>query len=488
MVESAAKLRALPYHKKKMVLVLSALHHFAEELREDGYTVEIIEAPTYVEGIKEHLTRQGSSKLVYAKPHEWGLMKALESAAEDDNFGVPVECLEDGGPRGHFLLERHEFEEWAADRKTLRMVDFYRFMRQRTGWLMKDGEPVGGKLSYDVENRSHARGRTPPDVPSFEPDDLTRKIMARVAEWSDHWGEVDGFDWPVTRRDALDQLDAFFSERSKDFGTYQDAMLSDEPFMWHGLISSSMNLGLLHPREVCERAVAEYEEGRMPLAAVEGFVRQIMGWREFIRGVYWLRVPQLREANLLSADRPLPAFFWEPDKTDMACLADSIGQVRETGYGHHIQRLMVQGNFALLAGISPRAISHWFWAGFIDAYEWVELPNVVGMAVFADDAFTTKPYAASGSYINKMSDYCSSCRYNVKKRTGPDACPFNPLFWSFMERHRERLEANPRLRMLYRTWDKFAGEERQAILETARGFLDDLEPETTGWKFDDDAG
>lgn len=483
LVESVAKSRALPYHKKKLVFILSAMHHFVEDLQSAGFDVEIVRAPTYLDGIAKHVAARKSPKVIALEPREWGMAQAFERAASENRLKVPLELR----PDRHFLVSRDEFEAWAHGRKHLRMADFYRWMRKRTGFLMDRQKPVGGKWSFDTENRQHARGESPPDVPAHPPDEITRVQMKRVARWKNHWGEVTGFGWPVTRQQALLALDRFFAERAKDFGRYQDAMLFDRPFMWHALMSAALNVSLLSPAEICARIVAEYETGRMPLSAAEGLLRQILGWREFIRGVYWLRMPGLRDRNLLNARRPLPDFFWEPEKTELTCLQQSIGQVLKTGYAHHIQRLMVQGNFALLAGVDPLEISHWFWAGFVDAYEWVELPNVHGMAVYADDTFTTKPYAASGNYIHRMSDYCRHCPRNVKARSGDDACPFNSMFWAFMDRHRARFEANPRLRMLYRTWDRLPEEERSATLQSARTFLASLNPPTKPWTFDDDA-
>ena len=419
LVESRAKGAALPYHRKKLVLVLSAMRHFAEELEADGFDVEIVNAPTYVDGIRRHVEARRSSRVVAMEPREWGLTRALDGAA----VGVPIERHDDGGEGGHFLLTREECREWLDGRSRIRMADFYRWMRKRTGYLMEDGSPAGGSWSYDSENREHAKGVTPPEVERHPPDRITRRQMERVREWGGHWGAVDGFDWPVTRSTALAELDRFFGSRAACFGRYQDAMLADAPFLWHALLSPPLNLSLLSPKEICDRIVVEYEAGRMPIASAEGLLRQIIGWREFMRMMYWARMPDLRDANLLGADRLLPDFYWDPARTEMRCLRQSIGQVLESGYGHHIQRLMVQGNFALLAGVAPLEISHWFWAAFVDAYEWVELPNVHGMAVYADDSFTTKPYAASGSYIHRMSDYCGECRYDVKQRSGEDACP-----------------------------------------------------------------
>ena len=486
LVESIAKSRALPYHRKKLVLVLSALRHFAAELEADGFDVEIVRAKNYVAGIRKHVAARKSDRVVAMKPREFGLARSLEVACERGELGAPLELHDDGGDGGHFFLTRAEIDGWMRNRKTVRMHQFYAWMRKTTGYLMDGSSPRGGKYSFDTDNRKTPGRERPADVIRFAPDPLTQEIMDKVAGWGGHWGEVDGFDWPVTRVDALRALESFFESNATKFGEFQDAMVAGEPYLWHARISAALNLSLLSPKEVCDRTVEEFEGGRMPLASAEGFLRQVLGWREFMRGVYWLRMPELREANGLQATRPLPKLYWQPELTELRCLRECASQVLETGYAHHIQRLMVLGNFALLAELAPIEVSHWFWAGFVDAYEWVELPNVHGMALFADETFTTKPYAASGSYINRMSDYCSGCRYNVKLRTGDDACPFNSLFWRFMNRHRPRLEKNPRLRMLYRTWDKFSEGERDAVLGQAERFLQSLEPSDHGWAFHDD--
>ncbi len=484
LVESVAKGAALPWHRKKLVLVLSALHHFAEGLRADGFDVEVVRAASYVDGVRDHVARRGSSEVIALEPREWGLDKALRAA----DLGAPLRLLPEGGPGGHFLLTREEAVGWArAQRGALRMDAFYRWMRQRTGLLLEDGRPVGGKWSYDVENRKPAKGVMPPQVPRHPPDATTAAIMARVAGWKGRWGAVDGFDWPVTRAAAIAELQHFVAARLRAFGDFQDALVDGEPWMWHARLSSSLNLGLLHPMEVVDAAVAAFDAGEAPLNAVEGFVRQVIGWREFIRAVYWHRMPTLRDANLLGADRPLPDFYWDPDRTRMRCVQEAARNVQEHGYAHHIQRLMVLGNLAMLLGVRPIEVSHWFWAGFVDAYEWVELPNVHGMALYADDTFTTKPYAASGNYLHKMGDHCASCAYDVKAKAGPTACPFNPLFWHFMVRHRPRLDANPRLGRLYATWGRYTPAQQADILATAERFLADLNPADHGWSFDDDA-
>lgn len=489
LVESVAKSTALPFHRQKLVLVLSAMRHFAAELRDDGFDVEVVRAPTYVEGVAAHVAARGSSEVHALLPREWGLLEALRRADADGALGAPLTLHDDGGPGGHFLLSRAEFEGWAEGRKTWRMDHFYQWMRKRTGVLLDPaGKPVGGRWSTDSDNRrTPPPGERPPDLPRFEPDPLTRAVMDEVKGWGIGWGRLEGFAWPVTRRDARRALDAFFAQRFARFGDYQDAMVTGAPFLWHACVSPALNLGLLHPQELIDGALRAWDGGA-PLNAVEGFIRQVLGWREFMRGMYWRRMPGLRAANRFDARRPLPRFYWEPDQTDMACVREAVTAVRDHGYAHHIQRLMVLGNLGLLVGVAPPAVSHWFWAAFVDAYEWVELPNVHGMALAADPTFTTKPYAASGSYIHKMSDHCRGCRYDPKARVGEHACPFNSLFWDFMARHRDELSTNPRVGMLYRSWDRWDDDQRQAIRARAGDLIASWGPLEAGWTFHDDQG
>jgi deoxyribodipyrimidine photolyase-related protein len=489
LVESIAKGGALPWHRKKLVLVLSAMRHFAEGLRADGFDVEIRRAPTYAEGIRRHVAERGSSHVIAMVPRDHGLERSLRDA----DVGAPLVLRDDGGPGGHFLLTRADFAGWAAGRETLRMDTFYRWMRRRLGVLLEGGKPVGGKWSFDADNRKPAKGARPPALPTFPPDAITLQVMTEVDGWAKGWGATAGFGWPVTRGQALHALERFIAERLPSFGDFQDALVEGEPFLWHACLAPALNLGLLHPRDLLDAAVRALAQGHAPLNAVEGFVRQVIGWREFIRGVYHHRMPGLRTANRFGADRPLPDLYWDPERTDMACVADAVRNVRDHGYAHHIQRLMVLGNLGLLLGVRPDDLSHWFWAGFVDAHEWVELPNVVGMALAADPTFTTKPYAASGAYIHKMSDHCRGCPYNVKKRVGEDACPFNALFWDFMARHRDDLGRNPRLGMLLRTWDRWSEAERDAIRDRAAAVAHAMQPAAAdpvfgAWTFDDDAG
>ncbi|MEZ4250109.1 MAG: cryptochrome/photolyase family protein [Polyangiales bacterium] len=496
LIESEAKGAALPWHAKKLVLVLSAMRHFAAELERDGFDVTVLRAPSYLEGIRRHVQARGSSEVHAMRPREHALDVRLSRAAENGTLGVPMHLHDDGGEGRPFLLARDEAARWCASQKPRggelqrwRQDRFYAHVRQKTGWLMEGGKPIGGKYSFDADNRNVPKGTRPPKRLRFSPDTTTERTMRRVTrDFPRVWGSVEGFDWPVTRDDARRALGHFVTDCAKDFGPFQDAMLEDEPWLWHALLSVPLNLGLITPQEMVEAALEAHDRGRMPIASCEGFVRQVAGWREFMRAVYWARMPAMRDANELGGKRRLPTFYWEPETTDMRCVRSAAGQVRDTGYAHHIQRLMVLGNLGLLYGVDPLELSHWFWAGFVDAYEWVELPNVHGMALYADPTFTTKPYAASGAYVHRMSDHCRECRYDVKQRVGDEACPFNALYWDFLAKHRERLERNPRVRALFGTWDRWDEGHREEIRARAAALREAWEPmESYGEFADDDA-
>jgi deoxyribodipyrimidine photolyase-related protein len=356
------------------------------------------------------------------------------------------------------------------------MEFFYREMRRESGLLMDGQKPAGGEWNYDAENRKRLpKGLKPPAPPRFAPDDITRDVMALVAErFGAHFGSLDGFAWPVTARDARAALGAFVRDRLALFGDYQDAMAEGEATLFHSLVSTSLNAGLLLPRDACDAAESAWRAGAAPLNAVEGFIRQILGWREYVRGIYWLKMPAYRDLNALGAARPLPAFFWGAPTT-MACVRAAVAQTRDLAYAHHIQRLMVTGNFALLAGIAPGAINAWYMAVYADAFEWVELPNTHGMAIHADGGvMASKPYAASGAYINRMSDHCAGCAHDVADAVGPRACPFNFLYWDFIARHADRFATNPRMAMPLRTLGRMDPAKVAAMRTNASAFLDGL--------------
>jgi deoxyribodipyrimidine photolyase-related protein len=358
------------------------------------------------------------------------------------------------------------------------MEFFYRDMRKRYGLLMEmDGNPAGGQWNYDAENRKPPKeGLRFPPRPHHTPDSITADVLKRVAErFGKHFGALEPFGLAVTREQALADLDHFITRLLPRFGDYQDAMLAEEAFLYHSLLSTSLNAGLLLPLEICQRAEAAWHKGTAPLNAVEGFIRQILGWREFIRGIYWHHMPDYAEKNTLNATRPLPDFYWT-GQTEMNCLAHAIEHTRKHAYSHHIQRLMVTGNFALLAGLDVKQVCEWYLCVYADAYEWVELPNTLGMALHGDGGIVgSKPYAASGKYIDRMSNYCEGCRYSPKETVGEKACPFNALYWHFLWRHREKFARNPRMAAIYKNFERMDERKRLEILRQAERFLERLE-------------
>jgi len=477
LVESVQKGAALPWHRQKLVLVLSALRHLAEELRARGFRVDHRVSASYEEGIVEAVQEHGAARVVATRGREWEIAQELERAAPRlTALDCTLELHEDRG----FITTRERFAAWASGRKELRMEWWYRELRREHDILMEpDGTPTGGAWNFDADNRKPwPKGKAAPAPIQCAPDAITRTTMAQVAQWPHAWGAVEGFDLPVTRREAKQVLARFITERLAEFGPYEDAMVSGQHELLHSGLSSAINIGLLTPHEVLRAAEQAYRDGLAPLASVEGFVRQILGWREFVYGYYWHAMPGLRTVNALGATRALPVWYWAPDgesyagathaACDLNCLADSVRSVRDHGRVHHIPRLMVQANFATLLGVEPAALSTWFWAAFTDAYEWVQLPNVMGMATWGDGGqMASKPYVSGGAYIDRMSDYCAGCRYDVKQRTGPDACPFNALYWDFVGRHAERFAQHPRMAMMVRSWGKFSAAEQAAIRDTA---------------------
>jgi deoxyribodipyrimidine photolyase-related protein len=476
MMEVLAECTYVPHHPQKIVLILSAMRHFARALEARGVRVRYValDDPANTGTFRGEVLRAVAAlkpeRILCTHPGEWRVLEDME--AWEEAAGIPVEIREDE----RFLCSLPRFRRWASGRREYRMEFFYREMRRESGLLMDGQNPAGGEWNYDAENRKRLpKGLKPPAPPRFEPDDTTRAVMALVAErFGAHFGSLDGFAWPVTARDARAALDGFVRDRLPLFGDYQDAMAEGEATLFHSLISTSLNAGLLLPREACDAAEAAWREGRAPLNAVEGFIRQILGWREYVRGIYWLKMPAYRELNALGAMRPLPAFFWGAP-TSMACIRAAVAQTRDLAYAHHIQRLMVTGNFALLAGIAPQAINDWYLAVYADAYEWVELPNTHGMAIHADGGvMASKPYAASGAYINRMSDHCGGCAHDVTDAVGERACPFNFLYWDFMARHAARFGNNPRMAMPLRTLAKMDATKVEKMRAKAAAFLDGL--------------
>jgi deoxyribodipyrimidine photolyase-related protein len=482
MIEAGGEASAVWSHKARITLFLSAMRHFANAIAERGWPLDYVMLNDPVDQdfgsrLQAAIARHQPQAVKVVEPGEWRMRDLIEKTCQA--AGVPLMLLDDT----HFLCSRHEFADWARGKKELRMEFFYRVMRKKYAVLMDGKEPTGGAWNFDAENRSAypkrgkqiGPGLIPPPA-GFAPDAVTQQVMDLVqTHFADHPGELKSFAWPVTREQALQALTVFIETRLPQFGVYQDAMWTNTPFGWHALLSAALNLHLLDPREVIEQAEQAYRSGRVPLESVEGFIRQVLGWREFIRGMYWLDMPGMKLANHYGHERALPRWFWTGE-TQMACLRDSIGQTLQHGYAHHIQRLMVMGNFALLAELSPQQVGDWYLAVYVDAVEWVELPNTAGMALHAcGSRFTSKPYVSSGAYINRQSNYCSGCRYDPAVRTGETACPFTTLYWHFLDRHAATLSANPRTALMTKNLEKLPETERAAIREWASVILSELE-------------
>jgi deoxyribodipyrimidine photolyase-related protein len=477
MMEVADETTYVRHHRRKIAYILSAMRHHAEALREAGWTVDYVKlddpdaSDSFTGEVARAIGRHDPERILVTEAGEWRVMAMLESW--ETLFGIPVEIRTDD----RFLASHAEFATWAAQRKSLTMEWFYREMRVKTDLLMDGDKPEGGRWNFDKENRKPAKADLLMPRPlSFKPDAITQEVIALVAErFADHPGSLDDFDYAVTAPDAERQAAYFFKHALPQFGDYEDAMLSGERYLWHSILSPYINSGLLDPLDLCRRAEAAYRAGRAPLNAVEGYVRQIIGWREYMRGIYWREGPDYVERNFLGHTRELPGWYWTGE-TDMHCLSQAIGQTLETAHAHHIQRLMVTGNFALLIGADPAKVHLWYLEVYVDAYEWVELPNTLGMSQFGDGGLLgSKPYVSSGAYINRMSDYCGRCRYDVKQRIGPDACPFNALYWDFLARHEDKLGRNPRLAMPYRNWAKQSQADRDATRVQAATFLASLD-------------
>jgi deoxyribodipyrimidine photolyase-related protein len=456
--------------KARIAMFLAAMRHFRDALRARGWRVEYRALdqhphPTLEAALAADLNTLKPETVIAVKPGEWRLAKSLPEAVR----AAGVEWIERLDT--HFYCDTVDFAQWAKGRKEYRLEFFYRWLRKREDILMDDGQPIGGQWNFDAENRGsfgkRGPGRLPPPI-AFAPDAITREVIALVeSRFAAHPGTLDAFDWPLTQAQAEQALADFIQHRLPCFGQYQDAMWRDEPWLYHSRLSAAMNLKLLSPQRVVNAAVDAYRKKHAPIEAVEGFVRQILGWREFVRGIYWLRMPQFTEDNALGADQPLPKFYWTGD-TDMACMRDALRQTLDLGYAHHIQRLMVTGLFSLLWGARPSEIHAWYLAVYVDAVEWVELPNVLGMSQYADGGrMVSKPYAASGKYIERMSNYCAGCRYDPGEAVGENACPFTTLYWDFLDRHADRFRQHPRAGMQWRSVDRISEERKDAIRQHA---------------------
>ncbi|GHE94045.1 cryptochrome/photolyase family protein [Aliiroseovarius zhejiangensis] len=477
MCEVRAEATYVKHHKKKIAFLFSAMRHFAHDLRSDGLTVHYTtyddpaNAGSLLDEVQRALDRFDITEIIVTEPGEYRLLSQMR--AWSDTLGVPVDIR----PDDRFLATHTEFENWAAGRKQLRMEYFYREMRRKHDILMDGEKPIGGQWNFDDENLAPpTQGLNIPDPYEQPADDITREVMALVdASFSDHFGDLTPFHYAVTREGALDALDLFINTRLAQFGTFQDAMIQGQPWMFHSHIALYLNCGLLTPSECIRAAERAYHSGDAPLNAVEGFVRQILGWREYVRGVYWLRMPDYRNANFFEATRDLPHFYWDA-QTRMNCLRQCVTETRQNAYAHHIQRLMVLGNFALLAALDPAQVNDWYLLVYADAYEWVELPNVHGMVLFADGGvLASKPYAASGAYIKRMSNYCDGCSYNVGQKNGPKACPFNYLYWDFIDRNADKLRGNPRMGLAYNSLDRMTDQKRKAIRDDSVRFFKALD-------------
>ncbi|MDB6137747.1 MAG: cryptochrome/photolyase family protein [Verrucomicrobiaceae bacterium] len=477
MVESKARGKVLPYHQQKLMLIYAAMRHFAAELRHQGWQVDYVpleDGLTFEEAARQHLEKFSPERFILAEPNSFFETDALTKLGRE--LGVPVQFV----PTSQFLCGREEFQQWAGkgSGQRLLMENHYRRMRTQTGYLMQDGKPVGNCWNFDPENRRTFRdwkrsGQATPALPETQHDAITRDVIVMVArEFPDNPGKAEAFWLPVTRIAAKKWLARFIDERLPSFGDFEDIMSTDEASLYHSVLSPLLNIGLLSPAECVEAALEAYQHKRAPLNAVEGFVRQIIGWREFINGIYWLRGPEYRQLNGLHADRPLPVWFYTGD-VPMNCLHQVLRQLIDTGWNHHIQRLMVLGNFMLLAGIRPQEALRWFSEMYVDAFDWVMAANVIGMICHADGGFmATKPYAASGAYIDKMSDYCAGCRYSPKVKTGPDACPFNYLYWHFFDQHAATFANNQRVKMPVNAWLKRSEEDKNEVRQSAALFLE----------------
>ena len=456
LVESETKLRSKTWHRQRRHVVVSAMRHFAAELRAEGFDVDYRRAPTLAAGLRAHVDETGVDRVIAMEPMSY------DGRAMLDRLGVTVNRNE------QFLCHYDDFAAWVEPRTAFKMEDFYRWQRRRLDVLMDadgaDGQPAGGRWNFDHDNRERPPkdGRSWPTITHFDLDDIDEQVIADVGD-DGVWGAEPDGTWPVTRQQALTRLDDFITNGLAPFGAHEDAMLADEWKMAHSVLACSLNIGLLHPDEVVRAAEQAYRSGKAPINSVEGFVRQVIGWREYVWGLYWLWMPEYRQVNGLDATRPVPPAFTGSASTEMRCVATAVKHLHEHGYTHHIERLMVFGNLALTAGVDPQAMTQWMWASFVDGAEWVMVPNVLGMALHADGGrMATKPYASGGAYINKMSDSCKGCRYNPKKRTGPDACPFTTLYWDFLARNESAFVGN------HRMGQQLAGMRRLSDLEDVR--------------------
>jgi deoxyribodipyrimidine photolyase-related protein len=468
LAEVAEEANYVRHNRHKLVLIFAAMRRFAGSLREQGFTVHYFSYAQAIDSLSSAvetvLATAEFAAVDVCEPGEYRVLKSLQAMAQ--STGLPVNIH----PDTRFLCQLDEFAEWASGRKQLRMEYFYRLMRQRYQLLLQDdGEPEGGRWNYDRENRKGWRAaEAVPERPVVAMDEITAAVIAEVMDaFPDNPGDLSQFCYATDAATAQQQLDWFCEHALARFGTWQDGLAEESPWMFHSIISMYMNIGLLDPLQVCQQVEAQWRAGKCELAAAEGFIRQVLGWREYVRGIYWLHMPAYGKLNHFDAHTPLPDWFWTGE-TDMRCLSRALKQSLELGYAHHIQRLMVIGNFALLAGLDVEEVCEWYLAVYTDAFEWVELPNTAGMALFADGGImASKPYAASGSYLKRQGNHCAACRYDPGQVTGSAACPYNALYWRFIDRHRAGLEKNGRMGLVLANWKRRSPADRHAIVEYA---------------------
>jgi deoxyribodipyrimidine photolyase-related protein len=458
--------------KQRTTLFLSAMRHFAKELKGKGWSVRYSEIDsanntgTLAGELEKTIKLTKPKKIIMTAPGDWRVLQKIRELSRA--MHLDLEIRDDT----HFFSTVRDFSDHAASRKQLRLEFFYREMRLKNGVLMDGKKPIGGAWNFDAENRESFGKQGPGVLPQpsrFEPDAITKEVIQLVnRRFASHPGSIDSFGWPVNRLQALQALDAFIEHRRPHFGRFEDAMWEGEAWLYHSHLSCAMNLKLLNPREVVAAATRAYEQGLAPLAGVEGFIRQILGWREFVRGIYWTQMPSYIDRNEMKATAPLPSFYWT-GATDMACMRDAIQQTLHHGYAHHIQRLMVTGLYALLLGVKPKEVHAWYLGVYVDAVEWVELPNTLGMSQFADGGLmSSKPYIASGKYIDRMSNHCKGCRFDPAQSTGETACPFTTLYWDYLDRHADQLAKNPRMLMQLKNLNRLTSTQRELIKSQAK--------------------
>jgi deoxyribodipyrimidine photolyase-related protein len=466
----------LNHHKKKLAFLFSAQRHFAKNLKDAGLNIAYLDLSkgikTFKEALNYALSKKDYQTIVVTEPGEYRVKLDIEKSAKELDLNLTI--LADD----RFIFSSEEFREWSEGKKKLLLENFYRLLRKKTGYLMdKDGEPEQGRWNFDSENRKGIEPGLKTKHPlEFENDAITEKVLKDVEKYfPNHFGDLQPFWFAATRADAKKALQHFIKYNLKDFGTFQDAMDENNAFLNHSIISHYLNCGLLLPKVVLDAVNDAYYKGDVSIESAEGYIRQILGWREYVRGVYWLKMPKFRELNFFEAKRKLPWFYWSGE-TDLNCLKSAISHTKMFAYSHHIQRLMITGNFALLIGVDPKEVSDWYLSVYADAHGWVETPNTIGMAQFADGGFlATKPYASSGSYINKMSNFCKNCKYKVSEKEGETACPFNYLYWDFLLRNKKMLDKNPRLTMPYSTLKKFSTAKIEQIKKDTKTFLRNIE-------------